>query len=132
MALAMWGISEPQARIAAQIGYIDGAGTPSRNITRLSVAGIEIGWYERGAVDDLRRAITDSQVSIVFLRTGELPYWDRDTPHALVVVSVEENVVYVNDPAFEKAPVPVPVGDFELAWYEFGCQWATVRRSSQD
>jgi ABC-type bacteriocin/lantibiotic exporter with double-glycine peptidase domain len=130
MALAFWGISESQAEIAAQIGHIEGAGTPSRNITRLVAFGVEVVWHEEGKVDELRQTITDGKVPVVFLRTGELPYWDQDTPHALVVVGVEADTVYVNDPAFENAPVPVPAGDFELAWDEFGRQWATVGGSS--
>jgi hypothetical protein len=132
MALALWGISEPQSEIAVQIGHIEGAGTAARNITRLTAWGVEVEWRERGTVNELGQAITEGNVPVVFLRTGELPYWDQDVPHALGVVGVEAGTIYVNDPAFENAPIPVPVGDFELAWDEFGCQWAIVQRSSQD
>jgi len=128
MALAFWGIIESQTRIAARIGHIDGAGTPARNVTRLSIFGLEVRWHEHGTIDDLRQATAAGQVPIVFLHTGELPYWDQDTPHATVVTGVEAGTVYVNDPAFESAPIPVPVGDFQLAWDEFGCQWAAVHR----
>ena len=31
-----------------------------------------------------------------------------------------------NGTAFENAPIPVPVGYFELAWDEFGRQWAAL------
>jgi len=129
MALAFWGVSELQATIAVRIGHVEGAGTPARNITRLTGFGVEVEWHDDGTVDALRRAVIDGKVAIVFLRTGELPYWDHDSPHALVVVGVEAETVYVNDPAFENAPIPVPLGDFELAWGEFGYQWATVRGS---
>ena len=130
MALAFWGILESQTRIAVQIGHIEGAGTPARNVTRLSTFGVEVKWHEHGTVDDLQQATAAGQVPIVFLRTGELPYWDQDTPHAVVVTGVETGTLYVNDPAFEHAPIPVPVDDFWLAWDEFGCQWAAVRRPS--
>ena len=44
------------------------------------------------------------------------PYTAEQTNHALVVLGMDENYVYVNDPAFRVAPIPVPIGDFELAW----------------
>jgi len=126
MALAFWGVFMSQAEIASQIGHIEGAGTPARHITRLAALGIEVEWSENGTVDELQQAITDDKVPVVFLRTGELPYWEQDSPHALVIVGVEADTVYVNDPAFENAPIPVPVGYFELAWDEFGRQWAAL------
>ena len=132
MVLAFCGISESQAKIAAHIEHIKGAGTPSRNITRLVAFGVEVEWKEDGKVDKLQQAIVDGKVPVVFVRTGELPYWGQDTPHALVVVGIGANTVYVNDPAFENAPIPVQVGDFELAWEEFGRQWATVRKSQDN
>jgi ABC-type amino acid transport substrate-binding protein len=132
MALALWGISKSQSEIATQIGYIEGAGTAARNITRLTALGVKVEWREYGTVNELGQAITEGRVPVVFLRTGELPYWDQDVPHALIIVSVEVDTVYVNDPAFENAPIPVSVGDFELAWDEFQRQWATVHHPSQD
>jgi hypothetical protein len=128
MALAFLSITESQASIATQIGHVEGAGTPARNITRLEVFGVEVEWNRRGTIDDVQRAIADGYVPIVFLRTGELPYWDHDTPHAVVVVGIEADTVSMNDPAFENAPIPVLAGDFQLAWDEFGCQWAAIRR----
>jgi len=130
MALAYWSISKSQAEIAVQIKHIEGAGTPSKNIMHLAAFGVEIKWRESGSVDELQRALLRTHVPIVFLRTGELPYWDEDTPHAAVVVGIESDVVHVNDPAFENVPIPVPKGDFELAWDEFGCQWATIFKST--
>jgi hypothetical protein len=99
MALALWDITESQTGIAEQIGHVEAVGTPARNVVRLSVYGVDIEWNEHGTVNDLRQAIGDNRVPIVFLRTGELPYWDRDSPHALVVVGIETSLVYVNDPA---------------------------------
>ena len=131
MVLAFFSISESQPTIAAQLGHIEGAGTPARNITRLEAFGVEVEGNEYGMLGDVRRAIDNASVPIVFLRTGELLYWDRDTPHAVIVVGIEADTVFVNDPAFESAPIPVPTGDFQLAWDEFGCQWAAIRRLSQ-
>lgn len=53
---------------------------------------------------------------VAFVKTGELPYWDEDCDHAVVVAGLDDEVVYLNDPAFPDAPVQVPRGDFDLAW----------------
>jgi hypothetical protein len=127
MALAFCGISRSQAEIAAQIGHIEGAGTSSRNIVRLAAFGVEVQWKKEHAMGDLQQAIANAETPVAFLRTGELPYWEQDTPHAVVIVGIDRGTIYLNDPAFENAPIPVLVGDYELAWDEFDRQWATVK-----
>lgn len=129
MALAFFGIARSQHRIASQIGYIDGAGTPARNITRLSAPGIQLSYHQNGTIEEIRQALTSGAVPIVFVRTGELPHWNEDTPHALVIVGITADILHVNDPVFEHAPIPISIGDFLLAWYEFDNQWALVVRS---
>lgn len=128
MALAFFGIAKSQKQIAMQIGHIEGAGTPARNITRLSVFGVGVQYVELGALNDLHQGVEAGAAIIVFVRTAELPYWDRDTPHALVIVGIEADIIYVNDPAFENAPVAMAIDDFMLAWDEFGNQYAIIRQ----
>ncbi len=53
---------------------------------------------------------------ILFLRTGELPYWQLDTPHAVVLAGLEADQAHIFDPAIEEAPVSVSQGDLLLAW----------------
>jgi len=130
MALAFLSVAAPQTRIAAVLGHIHGAGTPAPNVRRLEAFGVQVECRDGGRITDLDRALSDGHVPIVFPRTGELPYWEHDTAHAVVVVGVESGALYVNDPAFDLAPICVPRGDFELAWDEFGCQWALVRHGS--
>lgn len=87
MALAYCGILETQAVIAAQIGHIEGAGAPARNITRLAALGVKVVWHELGSAADLQQAIAAHTTPVVFLR----------------------------------------IGDFQLAWDEFGGQWAAIQ-----
>ena len=49
---------------------------------------------------------------------------------ALVIVGIENDIIIIHDPAFEHAPIPVPIDDFLLAWYELGNQWAMVARKA--
>jgi hypothetical protein len=43
------------------------------------------------------------------------PYWSHRAAHAIVLVGVEGDSAYINDPAFETAPLPVRIGDLLLA-----------------
>lgn len=126
MALAFFGIQVSQEEIAHHLGHIPGAGTPARNILRLSQYGVKVQYYQEGSLAHLEESLRKGAVAVAFVRTGELPYWEEDVPHAIVVVGVEAGVVYINDPSFEHAPVPVWEEDFLLAWEEFGCQWAVI------
>ncbi len=50
------------------------------------------------------------------LQTDELPYWNDDTLHAVLVIGLDDTDIYLNDPAFPNGPVQVSRGDFDLAW----------------
>ena len=126
MALAYFGVSVSQREIARRLGHISGAGIPARNIVRLSRYGVDVQYAENGTPEDLSREIHNGAIVIAFVRTGELPYWKEDVPHAVIVVAMETDVIYLDDPSFESAPIPVPLGDFLLAWDEFGNQWARI------
>ncbi len=36
--------------------------------------------------------------------------------HAVVVTGLDDDYIYLNDPAFTNAPIQVRRGDFDLAW----------------
>jgi len=134
MALEFLGIACTQRQIATQIGYIEGAGTPASNVARLSSWRINVQYLPEAKLDDLRRGLEKGNIIIALVRTGELPYWEDDVPHAVVVVGVDTmaDIVYVNDPAFEYAPIAVPVGDFTLAWDALGNPCAVIGHISQE
>jgi ABC-type bacteriocin/lantibiotic exporter with double-glycine peptidase domain len=90
-------------------------GAPASNIRRLTGWGLIVR-YDSGSLAEIRASLESGQPPIVFVRTGDLPYWAEDTPHALVVVGMDDDHVYLLDPAYaDKAPVIVTVGDFALA-----------------
>jgi len=51
--------------------------------------------------------------------TGELPYWSTSADHVVVVVGLDEERVYLNDPYFESAPQSVSHIAFRLALLRF-------------
>jgi hypothetical protein len=63
---------------------------------------------------------------IVFVRTGDLPYWQVDTRHAVVLVGLDATNAYLRDPGVEDAPVAVSIDAFMLAWSYSGYTYAIL------
>jgi ABC-type bacteriocin/lantibiotic exporter with double-glycine peptidase domain len=100
-------------------------GAPSSNIqalTRLNVRVI----YTEGTLEKLHDDLLNDRPSIAFVAAHELPYWDRHTQHAVVVVGLDDQYIYLNDPAFATSPIPVTHADFELAWLEQDRRYAIL------
>lgn len=102
-------------------------GAPSSNTQRLGALNV-IVTYERGSVADLETHLEHDTPCIVFVQTSELPYWSTDTGHAVVVVGMDEDTVYLNDPALGEAPQTVSRGDFQLAWLARDYRYAVITR----
>ncbi len=98
-------------RIRAQIG------TPFYQIRELSKLGISVV-YQQGTLPDLHVYLTQGLPCIVGVKTGELSYWQGvNVQHAVVVIGLENDFVYLNDPAFSNGPVRVALGDLiSLGW----------------
>lgn len=124
MVLEYWKRPVGYARLMALLGIQD-FGAPSSNIQRLADLGLSV-CFSQGALADLEAHLARDEPCIVFLRTGELPYWTEDTGHAVVVVGLDSDSVYLNDPAFDRAPQRVSRGDFLLAWLEFDYDYAVI------
>lgn len=56
---------------------------------------------------------------IVAVNTSELTsYWQTAVAHAVVVVGMDHEFIYVNDPALDDGPQRITVAEFDLAWLE--------------
>jgi len=106
-------------------------GAPASNILRLTRLGVSVT-HKAGSLEELELWIAQGQPCVVFLNTGELPYWSEATFHAVVVVGMDDEHVYVNDPAFEQAPQSITWGDFDLAWSEQEYYYAVVSADPTD
>ncbi len=100
-------------------------GAPAGNIRLLSGLGVKVT-YSTTNLRGLQSLLNQGSPVIVFLRTGELPYWTYQTDHAVVVVGYDEDHLYVNDPDRSDAPLAVPADDFELAWLERDYAYALI------
>jgi ABC-type bacteriocin/lantibiotic exporter with double-glycine peptidase domain len=116
-----------QEEVAQQLGARPW-GTPASNIRRLATWGFRVT-YETGSLSDLAQRTEAGQAPIVFVRTVDLPYWQEDTPHAVVVVGVEGENIVLLDPAYpEQTPVSVSIDAFLLAWSHFDQAFAVIER----
>ena len=125
MALAHIDISIPYQRLSNLLQTKKQLGTPASNVLKLRQLGIKVV-YEQGTLNKLYSYLAHNRPCIAFVKTIELPYWDQVTDHAVVVVGIDNEFVYLNDPVSPTAPIQVSHGDFELAWQEWDELYAVL------
>jgi len=101
-------------------------GAPRRNIVRLASSSVSV-IYREATTAILLDLLQQGLPVIVFVDTGELPYWSSATNHAVVVVGTDAEHLLVNDPAYSEAPIAVSIDDFELAWLNCEYMCAVIR-----
>jgi ABC-type bacteriocin/lantibiotic exporter with double-glycine peptidase domain len=126
MVLEFLGETASEAELARLLGT-QAFGTPAPNLHRLEQMGFSV-IYESATLVMLRSHLETGIPCLVFVRTGDLPYWDEDTAHVLVAIGIDDEAIYVNDPAFDVAPQTAPLDYFLLAWSEFDHRLAVIRR----
>ena len=102
-------------------------GTAVRNIQRVSSLGFAVS-LGSSALTNIRAALTSGNPVITFVMTGHLKYWQVNVPHAVVVVGVDDENVYLDDPWFDVSPQVSPIDDYLAAWAEFDRLAATITR----
>lgn len=125
MVLAHLGRPVPYARL---VELLDTRwfGTPAGNIERLEPLGIAVKVTDL-FLSDIQHYLDEGLPVIAFVSTSDLPYWSEDTDHAVVVVGLDDETVYVNDPYFPQSPQRVPRPAFELAQLRFDHRCAVLR-----
>jgi len=103
-------------------------GTPSFNVRNLEKLGVTV-IYKQGSFDELYEHLSNERPCIAFVKTGNLPYWDDNLAHAVVVSGLDDDYVYLNDPVLPYAPAQVARGDFDLAWLDWDELYAVLRRN---
>jgi hypothetical protein len=93
-------------------------GVPASHVQRLTARSWNV-IYRTGSLQDIVGWLEKKTPCVLFVRTGDLPYWNLDTPHAIVVGAIENEIAHVFDPAMDTSPFQVPVGDLLLAWSQF-------------
>ena len=92
-------------------------GAPAGNVRLLMRWDFNVR-YSKTDMQGLETLLQNGNPVIVFVLTGELPYWSYNAAHTLVVVGYDEDYIYANDPYYTESPMTITRGDFELAWQE--------------
>lgn len=130
MGLAYLGIVRSQQEIARIIKIRRGFGAGAPNVTNLQTKQIAVAYYVHGTIKDIHQKLRDGYPSIVFIQAGELPYWRNvSAQHAVLVVGLDGNTIYLHDPALNNGPTHVTLGDFLLAWDEMDNRYAVISES---
>lgn len=125
MVTAYWEQPLTQEDVARWLGTRD-IGTPASQVSRLEQRGFHV-IYREGSLDEIKQWIDHKVPCIVFMQANELPHWDIETMHALVIVGIDDENVSVLEPAVEDAPIEVSIGDLMVAWTPFDYTYAVLR-----
>lgn len=126
MVLTYLGISRSQEALAKTMNTTLNVGTPRSNIKNLTSRRLAV-IYDEGNMADIHTWLDRELPVIVFVQAKELPVWrGQDFKHAVVVVGLDDEMIYLMDPALENGPTPTPIDDFQLAWDEMDNYYATL------
>jgi ABC-type bacteriocin/lantibiotic exporter with double-glycine peptidase domain len=103
-------------------------GTSFWNIKRLEQLGATV------TIDHLASTEIGSNLAvglpvIACLNTADLSYWSQAVDHVVVVVGIDEQQVYVNDPSLKRGSYAVPIAEFELAQLQYDNLCAVIHLS---
>ena len=59
-------------------------------------------------------------------------YWPESTNHAVVVIGIEDERIYLNDPFFQAAPQILSLNEFLPAWIEQKQLYAVIGLTTID
>lgn len=114
MVLAFHGRSVAESELR-QLLDTQPTGTRARNLNSIVNLGFDVQ-LNTSSLSLLREALATGLAPIVFVDTGSLDYWDVDCAHVAVLVGIDDEVVYLNDPYFEIAPQKTSLTSFLQAW----------------
>jgi len=100
-------------------------GTPFRHIKRLEKLGVAVIIGEMSLAEIANYLRLGSPV-IAYVHTADLSYWIQPVDHVVVVVGIDDEAVYANDPIQAQAPQSIPRVEFESAQLRYDNLCAVV------
>lgn len=89
--------------------------SPANLMLNLPDIGFDAAVFN-GSMTLLRDHIAERTPCIVHLWTAPLPHWEHSVIHAVVVTGITEDMIVINDPAWETPALAIPLSDFLDAW----------------
>jgi ABC-type bacteriocin/lantibiotic exporter with double-glycine peptidase domain len=127
MALAYLGIERSQDELARILGMFVDFGVPASHLLRLRSRHIQIKYEREGNLSELRHWMNQQISVIACVHTGLLSYWQNQiTQHAVLVVGIDEQKIYLLDPAKTEKVIAVLIDEFLLAWDEMEFAFAVI------
>ena len=106
--------------------------TPFPNIDRLTSAlGLITITAKWGQPATFAPYIESGLPVIVAVDTDYADLWPHVPNHAVVIVSFDNDIVYVNDPQLNEALLAVDIDTFMLAWSHRDFQYAVIQLAEQ-
>lgn len=126
MVLTYLNIAVTYERLLKLLQVRSGLGTVAANIRHLETLNLTVTYQQFGTFEDVYNYLRQGHPCIAFIKTGELPYWDENIDHAIVIIGLDDRYIYLNDPAFPTAPIQVERNEFDLAWLDWDEKYAVV------
>ena len=89
-------------------------GTPFRHLKRLEQFGLSVKIGEL-SLAEIESYLEAGSPVISYVHTADLSCWTQAADHVVVVIGIDDENVYVNDPSRAHAPQLIPRIEFELA-----------------
>lgn len=118
MVLLHIGQRKPRRRLHRLLKTDVKDGTPFPNVRNVRRLGFTMRYYDRATFEIISAELAQQNPCIVPVRADEFSHWPSDerTQHAVVIVALDDEHVWIHDPDQPIAPILVPIGDFDLAW----------------
>jgi len=124
MALDHLGISRSQAALAKTLGIFEDA---SLKYHALKSSSIEVIYATEAVLSDVADWLDQKIPVIAFVQTAQLDYWQKHpAQHAVLIVAIDNDSVYLLDPARNADIVTVSMSEFLLAWDDMEFSYAVI------
>ena len=101
-------------------------GTPFSKIRKLETMGLHVSVGDWGGIQTLAQHLATGLPILANVNTKELPYWNREASHVVLIIGLEADTIVVHDPAFDEMPKYIALQEFLLAWDEQYQQYSVI------